>query len=70
MSAFGGKAEVFQNMAKSPLIAKSGSFVVQGQQKISAIIWLRITFFSLPGNLFIVVSSWSLSGKVSKYEQG
>ena len=34
MSAFGGKAEVFQNMAKSPLIAKSGSFVVQGQHKL------------------------------------
>ena len=27
MSAFGGKAEVFQNMAKSPLIAISGHYL-------------------------------------------
>ena len=70
MSAFGGKADLNHHAAECPLIAIGVSFVGQGQHKISAIRWLRITFFSLPGNLFIVVTSWSLSGKVSNYEPG
>ena len=65
MSAFGGKAEVFQNMAKSPLIAKSGSSVGQGQHEaFSHQMVVEYLHLFLGGDSFKIILKWNLPEEV------
>ena len=65
MSAFGGKAEVIQGMAKSPLIAKSGSSVGQGQHvAFSHQMVVEYLHLFLGGDSFKIILKWNLPEEV------
>ena len=64
MSAFGGKAEVFQGVAKIPLIAKSVSSVGQGQHEISHQMVAKDAHFLLRRNSFRFATHWNLPKEV------